>query len=387
MPRIIISGGTIIDPGNGLNQISDLLVEGSSIKEISLRIPRQPDDNVIDAKGCFVAPGLIDHHMHLHPMSGIGVPAESVCFGAGVTAAVDAGSTGCANFRDHLYFLEHSWLTVRPYIHICSTGLASLASVPKAMEDVDPERVNEDSIAELFEEFGPRLAGLKVRASREIVGEFGLAPVKKAVSLGDKLGVPIMVHCTNPAGTMKELLSLLRPGDVLTHMYMNQGSTILDENGKVSRAAWEARKRGVLFEAADARAHFGFSTAFPAVEEGFWPDFISTDLTILSMYQRPTSFNLAMQVSRYTFLGIPFSEVIRRCTVNPARNLKLPDGAGTLSIGANADISVFRPVFQSNVFGDRPYGNQFQEVHTGRLVYESVLTVKKGLMVYRSVTF
>lgn len=301
-----------------------------------------------------------------------------------MTAAVDAGSTGCANYRAHRSFLEQSRLTIRPYLHVAPLGLATL---PGALENVNPNTFDEGALRELFAEYGKELAGLKLRTSAPIVKELGYEPLRKTVEMAEHLGVSVMVHCTDPPGPMAELLSLLRPGDVLTHMYMNIGPTILDEHGHVSDAAKAARARGVLFEAADARAHFGFSTAEPAVAEGFWPDFIATDLTILSMHLRPTGFNLAMQLSRYTNLGIPLPEVIRRCTINPARQLGLGGGAGTLGVGAAADCAVFRPQDCEAVFGDRPYGNPAQALRTGNTVYEPVLTIKKGLMVYRSVTF
>lgn len=70
------------------------------------------------------------------------------------------------------------------------------------------------------------------------------------------------------------------------------------------------QERGILFEAADARAHFSLMGE-EAVKEGFLPDLIGTDLTAFSMYQRPTSFNLAMQVSKYTYMGVDIYEVIR----------------------------------------------------------------------------
>lgn len=135
--------------------------------------------------------------------------------------------------------------------------------------------------------------------------DLGYEPLRKTVKLAEKLGLSVMVHCTNPPAEMSELLSCLRKDDVLTHMYMDKGSTILDENNHVSKAAHEACKRGVIFEAADARAHFGFSTAEPAVKEEFYPDILGTDLTKLSMYLRPTAFSMANQLSKYSMLGIP----------------------------------------------------------------------------------
>jgi predicted amidohydrolase len=212
---------------------------GGHILQISDCADTAEDDNVISAVGCVVTPGLVGHHAHFYPLVGIGIPAEGVCFSSGVTAAVDAGSTGCATYRQYRPFLEQTRLTIRPYLHVSPLGLSTL---PSALEDVNPAVFDEGALRELFSEYGGELAGLKLISAKA------------------------------------------------------------------------AQERGVLFEAADARAHFGFSTAEAAISEGFWPDFIGTDLTILSMHLRPTSFNLAMQISRYVYLGIPLYEVIRRCT-------------------------------------------------------------------------
>lgn len=185
---------------------------------------------------------------------------------------------------------------------------------------------------------------------------------------------------------MSELLDILRPGDVMTHMYMNQGSAIV-EDGKVKACARHARERGVVFEAADARAHFGLDVAQTAVGDGFWPDILASDLTKLSMHLRPTAFNMAMQLSKYAALGIPFEVLIKLCTAAPAAHMGMSNTIGSLTVGRVADVAVFRPLRRENTFGDRPYGADSQRLMTGETIYEPVLTLKDGDMVYRSVTF
>ncbi|MGO4972736.1 hypothetical protein ACTQ56_12300 [[Clostridium] aminophilum] len=52
------------------------MVEGSRIKAVG---PDLPEDtiNTIDAAGCYVTPGLVDHHAHVWPLANIGLPAAS----------------------------------------------------------------------------------------------------------------------------------------------------------------------------------------------------------------------------------------------------------------------------------------------------------------------
>ena len=383
MYQLIIKNGRVLDPANGIDRVASVAVENGRIVGVN-GFEGAEALQVVDATGCIVTPGLIDHHAHLYPLAAIGLPAEAVCFASGVTTAVDAGSTGCDTFGDYETFLGQSKLRIRAYLNVCSIGLASL---PRCMEDVDPAHFDEEAIRETFDHFGDRLLGLKLRTSREIVGELGFAPLKATVALADKLGVPVMVHCTNPPGSIPELLSILRPGDVMTHMYMNKGQTLLDGGKTVCEAAYKARERGVLFEAADARAHFSFEVGEPAIREGFYPDIIATDLTKLSMNLRPTSFSMTMQISKYTALGIPFEKVIACATVNPARELGILDRAGSLTAGHAADVAVLRPVDMETVHGDRPYGAKEQHTFTGHRIYQAVLTLKSGEMVYRDMTF
>ena len=335
---------------------------------------------VVDASGCIVTPGLIDHHAHLYPLAKIGIPAEAMCFSSGVTTAVDAGSTGCDTFSSNILFMEQSKLTIRAYLNVCSTGLDSL---PQEMEDVDPAHFDEGKIADAFQMYGPMLQGLKLRTSRSVVKELGYAPLRRTLELAGKLGVSVMVHCTDPPGEMDELLSILRPGDVLTHMYMNKGSTILDGKGTVSKAAYDARKRGVLFEAADARAHFSFEVGEPAIRQGFLPDLIATDLTRLSMNLRPTAFNMANQMSKYYMMGIGLDALIACCTSIPARNMGLASEAGCLSPGAWGDVAVFKLEECNAEFGDHPYSNPQCQLRQGSKRFRPVFTVKNGEAVFR----
>lgn len=377
---LLLKNGHVIDPYNQINHVTDILVDGGKIAKVG-RVTEETD-NVIDAAGCYMTPGLIDHHCHLYPLAKIGLPAEAVCFASGVTTAVDAGSTGCATYAQHRPFIQASKLRMNAYLNVCTAGLSSLP----VLEDVDPAHWDVGQISGCFEAYRDDLLGLKLRTSAPIVKELGYEPLRKTVELGEKLGVSVMVHCTNPPGEMSELLNILRPGDVMTHMYMNQGSAIV-ENGAVKDCALRARERGVVFEAADARAHFGLDVAQTAIGAGFWPDILASDLTKLSMHLRPTAFNMAMQLSKYAALGIPFEVLIKLCTCAPAAHMGMLDTIGSLTEGHAADVAVFRPLHRENIFGDRPYGNEAQKCMIGETVYEPVLTLKDGDMVYRSVTF
>ena len=64
MASILIKNGRILDPENGRDETADLWIEGGRIASADGR-KESGADTVIDAKGCWVLPGLIDLHVHL----------------------------------------------------------------------------------------------------------------------------------------------------------------------------------------------------------------------------------------------------------------------------------------------------------------------------------
>ena len=60
---ILIKNGRVLNPSENLDKVMDLLVEDGKIKEKKEQIETDAD-KIIDAKGCYVMPGLIDLHVH-----------------------------------------------------------------------------------------------------------------------------------------------------------------------------------------------------------------------------------------------------------------------------------------------------------------------------------
>ena len=61
--RTIIRGGRVLDPASSTDGIRDILVEDGIIKEVAEHISTDAE-NVIEAEGLYVMPGLIDLHVH-----------------------------------------------------------------------------------------------------------------------------------------------------------------------------------------------------------------------------------------------------------------------------------------------------------------------------------
>jgi dihydroorotase len=134
------------------------------------------------------------------------------------------------------------------------------------------------------------------------------------------------------------LLHHLRPGDIHTHMYAAQ-FPLLDEAGQVQEFMHEARRRGVVFDVGHGAGSFWFRRAVPAIEQGFVPDSISTDMHQNTILIPQATMPLTM--SKLLNIGMPLPDVIRRSTLHPAQEIGRPD-LGTLSPGAGADVAVFQ---------------------------------------------
>ena len=379
---LIIRNGTVVDPWQGVNGCRDILIRGGKI----LAAPDEDEDDaaaeggkVIEARGCLVFPGLIDYHAHLfYGGTEVGVHPDSALLPQGVTTAVDQGSAGFVNWESFFRtVISNSQVRIYSHLHVSPAGLAT-AGWP---EPVDPRLYNLERVRSLFENYSGWLCGLKIRQSREVVGELGLAPLKAALDMAGELGCRVVVHTTNPPGAAEDLVSLLRPGDVFCHVYQGKGSTIIGAGGKVKSAVRKARDRGVVFDTADGRPHYAFSVIRAAIADGFAPDVISTDVVRSSLYEH-TVFGLPFIMSKYLNLGLSLPSVVEACTAAPARLVGMQGRLGTLAPGASADVAIFKLKASDIVLRDH-FGDS--------LVCEQILvpqmTIRGGKIVYRCLEF
>lgn len=90
--RLILRGGRVVDPRNGIDAVMDLAVQDASIVEVAETIPTTSTDRVLDCGGLVVMPGLVDMHLHLGDLFDI---YESPVFKAardGVTLGLSPGA-------------------------------------------------------------------------------------------------------------------------------------------------------------------------------------------------------------------------------------------------------------------------------------------------------
>ena len=92
--NILIAGGRVIGPFQGIDGIRDVAIDGSRIAEIGEDLPTDQADRVIDASGKAVTPGFIDLHVHNYTSRGNqpSVDSDTTNLANGVTTALDAGT-------------------------------------------------------------------------------------------------------------------------------------------------------------------------------------------------------------------------------------------------------------------------------------------------------
>ena len=68
---LLLQGGHVIDPANGIDKVMDVAVSGSKIAAVAAGIPAAKAKKVVDVSGLYVTPGLVDIHVHVYAGTGM----------------------------------------------------------------------------------------------------------------------------------------------------------------------------------------------------------------------------------------------------------------------------------------------------------------------------
>lgn len=377
MNDILIRNGRILDPITGLDRVGDLSIANGKIKEVGDAQDAEAVQTV-DASGCYVVPGLIDYHIHIYT-SGceFALLPEIAAVPNGITTVVDGGSAGVSGFRGFLKNdIAHSWLNVKAMLNICSAGQPGVYY----LENMDPALYQRDTILKMCEQYRDTIVAIKVRQSREIVKEHGLESLRAAVRIAEEANLPVVVHATDSPGEIRDTLDILRARDVFCHCFHQRGRTIIGENGHVLPEVLDAQRRGVLFDCAHGSMNFSMRIAKQAFADGFYPDIVSSDLSMLSL-MKPPAYSLPHIMSELLNMGMSFKQILPRVTANPARQIGVAE-KGFLIPNAPADIAIFREEKKHFPLKDR-YGNEMEADSFLR----PMMTVKDGVILYRQCDF
>jgi len=373
---LLLKGGHVIDARNNINGVRDVAIAGGKIAAVSESIPASAAVKVVDVSGLYVTPGLMDMHVHVYAGTGqrgaysgdLSVYPDGFTFRAGVTTVVDAGSSGHRNFPDFKdRVIDRSRTRVLAMLNIVGLGMGG-GKIEQDASDMNAEATAEQAM---------KYKGLVVAIKTAHYAGPEWVAVDRTVEAANKSGLPVMVDFGSfrPERPFQELLlKRLRPGDIYTHMYLSM-VPMLDDQQKVLPYLFEAKKRGIIFDAGHGAGSFLFRQAVPAIKQGLVPDSISTDLHVSSMNAGMKDMTNVM--SKFLNMGLSLQDVVAKSTWAPSREIKRED-LGHLTVGAVADVTVLR-VLQgefgfTDVNGARMKGNQKLQaevtVKDGRVVYD-----------------
>jgi dihydroorotase len=340
MNDLVLKGGRLVDPSQGIDRVTDIAFAGGKVAAIGDGLSGA---DTRDVSGKIVSPGLIDLHTHVYwGGTSLGVEAELLARTGGVTTFIDAGSAGPGNFhgfRKHV--IEPSPVRILPYLNVSFPGIFAFSKTVMVGECADMRLIDPREAVRVARENKDLVLGIKVRVGKSASGDSGIMPMDIALDVAEECGLPVMAHLDAPPPSRNDVLSRLRPGDVLTHCFRPFPNAPVRADGKVRDEILAARARGVIFDIGHGGGSFGFGTTRAMLAGGFLPDVISSDVHVISI--EGPAFDLLTTMSKFLCLGVDLPTVLKLATVNAAAAIKRPD-LGTLKVGSVGEATVIDEV-------------------------------------------
>jgi dihydroorotase len=346
---LLIKGGRVIDPSLRIDAIRDVAIAGGRIAAVEASIAGDAAET-LDARGKIVVPGLIDIHTHAARVK----EGPALCLADGVTGFVDAGSQGADRIGESIAIAKSAPQPCRVLINIGRAGI-----LPDG-DTMDINRADVGAARDAVAKNRDVIAGVKARLSRDVAGANDYEVLKRAQEVVASFNLPVMIHMGQTVSPLPRLFELLKPGDIVTHMFAPPPNSIVDDNGRILPEVLAARRRGVWFDLGNGRTgHLRWDIVERVMRAGFWPDTFSTDWTPEG--RTAQVIDLPNVMSKFLDFGMPLDQVIARATVNASRVFEVFRDRGTLNVGAPADVALLELRQGSFEFVDN-FGNK----RTGR---------------------
>jgi dihydroorotase len=325
---LLIKGGRVIDPSLRLDALRDVAISAGRIAAVETSISAAAIET-IDARGKLVVPGLIDIHTHAaRDKAGPGL-----CLADGVTGWIDAGSAGADQIDEVVAVARTAPQTGRVLLNIGRAGI-----IPGG-DTMDLARADVRAAREAIERHRDFVVGIKARLSSNVAGANDYEVLRRSAEVAGELGVAVMIHMGQTASALPRLLPLLKPGDIVTHMFAPPPNSIVDERSRILPEVLAARRRGVLFDVGNGvRDHIRWDIVDQVMSAGFWPDTFSTDWNVNSGTTGVVDFPNCM--SKFLGFGMSVADVVACATVNAARTFPAFADRGTLNVGGPADVAL-----------------------------------------------
>ncbi len=326
---MIVRGGRVIDPSLHLDSIADIAIAGGRIAAVANSVSGSAAQE-IDATGKLVIPGLLDIHAHYAQDA----QGPHICLSDGVTGWVDAGSAGADQIDNVVAIARAAPQPARILINIGRQGVIPAGDTADlALADVEAAKAaiarNRDYVI-----------GVKARLTAGVTAD-DVEVLRRTQEVASYFNLPVMIHMGQSATPMGELVALLKPGDIVTHMFAPAPNAIIDDDGQLFAEILEARRRGIWFDVANGRTdHLSWDNFDAIMTTGFWPDTLSTD-GFSNSRNAPGVVDFPNIMSKFlNFGGMALNDVVACSSSNASRVHSFLHDKGTLNVGAPADIAI-----------------------------------------------
>ncbi|MDA9763742.1 amidohydrolase/deacetylase family metallohydrolase [Opitutales bacterium] len=345
---LIVAGGTVMDPYNGINKTADVGIKNGKIVQVADSLPRESAGRVLDAKGLYVTPGWIDLHTHVFVGTASNAidPDRDAGVYTGVTTLAEPGGfrgTEVDAFRNDI--VDKSITRVIGFVNVAAHRNKEGEPMQGSWKLFDQEIT-----IQAIEDNRDILKGVKVLASIIHAGNLGTTPTKLAVQAARETGTHVMAHIGKAPPIVQDTLSFLGKGDIVTHSMRGFPGGLFHRDGRPVKEAWEALERGVRFDLGHGAASFSWEAARNAKKHHFPIHSLSTDIHSGSVHGPVWSYGRNM--AKYLHLGYTLTELVQMTTLGPAELIDEPKELGSLSPGTVADLTLFRIADQALTLTD-----------------------------------
>ena len=371
---LLLSGGHLVDPAQGLDGMYDVAISDGKVAAIlPAGQPAQARDK-INVAGKLVLPGMIDTHAHVfqYVTGRFGLEADMCGVHSGVTTLIDQGGPSCITmpaFREHVVNAKKS----RVYAYMSAYLVGGLEGhyYPSLYK---PDCLDVDATVKSARANADLVKGFKAHAEVGGMSRWGIDVMKLCAEIGNQTQLPLYIHFGQlwPMPTREEaagrdpfdadkvlpdIVPLLKAGDILAHPFTRHPGGFVDRSGKVHGMVREALARGLKIDVGHG-SHFSFNMARIALDAGIVPHTLGADTHGYNthvpqpagtpdqhsdqehMFFGKQRFSLASAMTAMLALGLPLEKVVRMVTCDVVDVFGLPAELGTLKVGNPADVSV-----------------------------------------------